>query len=148
MRVNGNIDGKTELINRQSGSLIKFFMDQNKGDQVESILEKNEILQMPQQVYVATVPTEPASKNPGRMEGIVSLVCAVMSFLFSPVIFGITGIVFGISARRKGSAVLGAIGIIFSIVFMILGIAAVIWTALSEEVTLGIIKGAALIVFK
>ena len=69
------------------------------------------------------VPTDPPSKAPGRVEGILSVLCAVISliFFFFPIVFGITGIFLGVQSRRKGDKVLGLVGIILSSVFMVAG---------------------------
>lgn len=114
-------------------------------------MEQNKIGQIPQpprQDYVATVPTEPADRHPGRMEGIISLVCAGVSFVFAPIVFGVTGIILGVKAKQKGAPVLGVVGIIFSSLFMIIGIGLSIWLSLSEEMAVGITEGAAWIIFK
>ena len=74
-----------------------------------------------QQYYGATLPVEPPLKNPGRVEGIISIICAVMAILFFPIIFGPVGIILGSVSLKKGSKTLGLVAIILSAVFMGLG---------------------------
>lgn len=71
--------------------------------------------------YVGTMPVESVSQHPGRMEGIISIICAVISILFFPVIFGPVGIILGIVAFRRGAKTIGIVGIILSLIFMIAG---------------------------
>jgi hypothetical protein len=70
-----------------------------------------------QPVGVAAV--EP--KHPGMTQGICGIVCAVLSLLFLPPVFGIAGIVLGILALRKNQVALGITAIVLSAVFMVIG---------------------------
>ena len=65
----------------------------------------------------------PSGENlhPGRMQGILSIVSAVISLGFFPLIFGALGIVLGAISHRKGEKTLGLVGIILSAVFMVIG---------------------------
>lgn len=113
-------------------------------------MEQNEIGQIhqpPRQEYVATIPVEPVSQNPGRMEGVISLICAGVSFLFFPLIFGITGIVLGVTARRKGAAALGMVGIVLSSLFMAVGIVLGVLISVLGETSGGVAEGMAGIIF-
>lgn len=118
-------------------------MEQNETGQIKSELDEDQIPQPPRQEYVATIPMEPESRNPGRIEGVISLICAGVSFLFFPLVFGITGIVLGITARRKGAAALGMTGIILSSLFMAVGIALGIWISIFGETPGGVAEGMA-----
>lgn len=71
--------------------------------------------------YVATLPPEVPANNPGKFEGIASIICAVASLLIFPPVFGTTGILLGLSAKKKGQDTLGLVGLILSAVFMVLG---------------------------
>lgn len=77
--------------------------------------------QSPQYVPIG-VPVEKHSKHPGMIHGIISIVCAVTAVLFFPPIFGITGIILGSLALKKGAKALGLVGIILSAVFMVIGL--------------------------
>lgn len=74
-----------------------------------------------QQYYTPPIPVERSAKHPGRTEGIISIVCAVIALGFFPPIFGIAGIILGALSRKKGGRTLGLIGVILSIVFMVAG---------------------------
>lgn len=71
--------------------------------------------------YTPTVPVEPPAKHPGRTEGIIAIICAVVSLLFFPIIFGPVGIILGITAHKKGEKTLGLVAIILSAIFMVIG---------------------------
>jgi len=95
-----------------------FFMNQTKKNQQEDQSPPS-----PEEpYYVARVPAEPESIHPGRAEGIISLVCAGVSLLFAPLLFGITGIILGEKSRKKGSRLIGLTGVILSSIFMVIGI--------------------------
>ncbi len=64
-----------------------------------------------------------APKNPGMIQGVISIICAVVSLLLFPPFFGIAGIILGVLATRKGEKALGITGIVLSSVFMLIGIA-------------------------
>ena len=74
-----------------------------------------------QEYYSSTVPAEAPAKHPGRVEGIIAIICAVIALGFFPPVFGIAGIVLGILARKKGDRTLGLVAIILSAVFMVIG---------------------------
>lgn len=74
-------------------------------------------------VQYASVPAERPSKYPGFPEGIASLICAAISLLFFPPVFGITGILLGLRSKKRGGKIFGLIGIILSSICMIIGIA-------------------------
>jgi len=74
-----------------------------------------------QEYYTPTVPTEPPDKHPGRTEGIIAIICATVSLLFFPIIFGPTGIFLGVIAEKKGEKTLGLVAIILSAIFMVIG---------------------------
>lgn len=97
-------------------------MEQQVKDQVQG-----------QQYYTSTVPVEKTSDHPGRVEGIFSIICAVVALLFFPVIFGPVGIVLGVQARKKGEKTLGLVGIILSSVLMAAGFILGAMVGLQEE---------------
>ena len=68
------------------------------------------------------IPVEKPSKYPGMIHGILSIVCAAAAVFFFPPIFGITGIILGSLAYKKGAKALGLVGIILSAVCMLLGL--------------------------
>lgn len=76
----------------------------------------------PQQYYEAMVPVEDPKKSRGMVEGIISIACAVVAFIFIPVVFGTLGIVLGVIALKKGQKALGLIGIILSSIFLVMGL--------------------------
>lgn len=78
-------------------------------------------IQNQSQQYVATAPVEKSKKNPGMIEGIIGIVCAVISLLLLPIIFGPAGIILGVFSLKKGAKTLGLVTIILSAVFMIVG---------------------------
>lgn len=123
-------------------------MEQNETGQAKEEIAENQIPQPPRQEYVATIPVEPESQNPGRVEGIISLVCAGVSVFFFPLIFGITGIVLAAAARKKGSAKLGLAGIIISSVLMTVGVVLGVAMFLFEEVPESAAEGMMGIIFK
>lgn len=60
-------------------------------------------------------------KNKGRVYSVVGLVCAIISLLFLPVLFGPAAIVLGVVARKKGDVSFGLVVIILGAVFMVFG---------------------------
>ena len=75
-----------------------------------------------QTAYVpVAVPAEIAPEHPGRAQGIIGIVCAVISLALLPPLFGIAGIILGTLALKKGQRNLGLIAIILSAVFMVIG---------------------------
>lgn len=77
-----------------------------------------------QATYVpVAVPVEIAPEHPGRAQGIIGIVCAVIFLGLFPPLFGIAGIILGVLALKKGQINLGLIAIILSAVFMVIGIA-------------------------
>lgn len=77
--------------------------------------------QQPKYVPVG-IPAEKPSKYPGMIHGILSIVCAAAAVFFFPPIFGITGIILGNLAHKKGAKALGLVGIILSSICMAGGI--------------------------
>ena len=45
------------------------------------------------------------AKNKGRIYSIIGLVCAIISLLFIPILFGPAAIILGIIARKKGERI-------------------------------------------
>jgi len=78
-------------------------------------------MEQQQGYYSSTVPVEPPAKHPGRTEGIISIICAVIALGFFPPVFGVVGIVLGARCLKKGNQSLGIIAIILSAVFMVIG---------------------------
>lgn len=72
--------------------------------------------------YVARIPVEDPPKNPGRIEGVFAIACAIVALIFFPPIFGLTGVVMGIQAQKKGKQKLGVAAVILSVILMICGI--------------------------
>lgn len=62
------------------------------------------------------------SKN-GKTLGIIGIVCAAISTLFVPPLFGIAAIVLGILARKRGEKNLGTVSLVLGIALMIIGMA-------------------------
>ena len=90
----------------------------------------------PQATYVPiAVPVELGPEHPGRTQGIIGIICAVVSLVVLPPFFGVAGIVLGILALKKGQRNLGLIAIILSAVFMVIGgiIGVVVSSALDES---------------
>ena len=56
-------------------------------------------------------------------QGIIGLLCAVISLIFFPPVFGIAGIIFGVLSLQKGQKGLGITAIVLSAVFMLIGFA-------------------------
>ncbi|MEK7575482.1 MAG: hypothetical protein AAB491_00125 [Patescibacteria group bacterium] len=80
-------------------------------------------MEQQQEYYNETIiPAEPPDKHPGRIEGLIAILCATLSLMFFPPIFGITGIVLGKKSHKEGSVNLGLISIVLSVIFMIMGI--------------------------
>lgn len=76
-----------------------------------------------QAAYVpVAVPAEIAPEHPGRVQGIIGIVCAVISLGLLPPLFGMAGIILGVLALKKGQRNLGLIAIILSAIFMVIGI--------------------------
>jgi hypothetical protein len=74
-------------------------------------------------VYIQEgIPAELPNDNNGRVLGVFSIIFAVISLLFYPIIFGPVGIAFGVMAKNRKSVKLGIVGIILSIVFSIMGV--------------------------
>ena len=84
---------------------------------------------MEQNVTPVPAPVQPASqdpvldqgKKPGLTAGVWSIVCAIISLLFIPPLFGILGIYLGYRSKKQGQQTLGTVGIALSIVCMVLG---------------------------
>ncbi len=66
------------------------------------------------------VPAETVA-HPGVTQGIIGIVCAVISLLFFPPVFGLAGIILGILSMRKGERALGITAVVLSAIFMIVG---------------------------
>jgi len=96
-----------------------------------------------QENYIPTVPPEPTPRYPGRREGIIAIICATVSLLFFPIIFGPTGIILGVTAHKKGEKTLGLVAIILSAIFMVIGIILGVYVELKQVQ----IQGAAGILF-
>lgn len=76
-----------------------------------------------QAAYIpVAVPAERAPNRPGRVQGIIGIVSAVVSLLFVPPVFGMAGIILGVIALNKGEKTLGLIAVILSAIFMVIGI--------------------------
>ncbi len=76
-----------------------------------------------QAAYVpVAVPAEITPKNPGRVQGIIGIVCAVIALLLLPPVFGAAGIIFGVIAMNKGQKTLGLIAVILSAIFLVIGL--------------------------
>lgn len=69
-------------------------------------------------ISVTPVATKPSS---GKVQAIWGIVCAVISLLFLPPVFGIAGIVLGAIAIKKGQMVLGIVTVVLAAVFMLAG---------------------------
>ncbi len=90
----------------------------------QSPTQKTADVQTDNQLYYEPVgiPAETSGAKGARVMGIFSIICAVISLLFIPILFGPIGIIIGVNARKKGEATLGMVGIILSAVFMVIGI--------------------------
>lgn len=80
----------------------------------------------------AGVPAETAG-HPGMTQGIGGIVCAVISTLILPPVFGLIGIILGILSVRKGEKALGITAIVLSAVFMIVGMIFGAYVAMHPE---------------
>ena len=60
-------------------------------------------------------------KNKGRVLSIIGLVCAIISLLLLPILFGPAAIVLGYFARKKGDKTFGLVVIVLGAVFMVIG---------------------------
>lgn len=88
----------------------------------------------------AGIPAEPPAEHPGLTEGIMAIVCAIIALGFFPPILGITGILLGVKARKKGQDSLGLVAIVLSSVCMVAGITIGIWVA-NQSVNQGALMG-------
>ncbi len=61
------------------------------------------------------------AKNPGRLYSGIGLVCAIISLLFIPILFGVAAIILGFFGRKKGDKDFGLVVIILGAVFMVIG---------------------------
>jgi O-antigen/teichoic acid export membrane protein len=61
------------------------------------------------------------TENKGRVYSIIGLICAILSILIFPIVFGVIAITLGIFARKKGDATFGLVVIILGAVFMVIG---------------------------
>lgn len=59
--------------------------------------------------------------NKGRVYSIIGLICAIISLLFVPIVFGVAAIILGVVARKKGDNTFGLVVIILGAVFMVIG---------------------------
>jgi hypothetical protein len=82
-------------------------------------------------VPVGVAAAEPS--HPGLIQGIIAIVCAVISLLLLPPLFGIAGIILGVLSLRKGHTALGIVAIVLSAVFMVLGMAFGVYIANHPE---------------
>ena len=76
---------------------------------------------MPDQPAIAE-PAPPAkAKSEGRIYSVIGLICAIISLLFIPVLFGPVAIILGIVAKKKGDSTFGLVVIVLGAVFMVIG---------------------------
>ena len=61
------------------------------------------------------------AENKGRTFSIIGLICAIISLLFFPILFGPAAIILGVIARKKGDLTFGLVVIILGAVFMVIG---------------------------
>ena len=79
-----------------------------------------------QEDAVATMPASAAedsskSAHPGRTQAIIGIICSGIALLFLPPVFGITGIILGSIAIKKGRKALGITTVALAAVCMVLG---------------------------
>jgi len=67
------------------------------------------------------VPAETAPLHPGRAQGLIGIICAGISLLLFPPVFGVAGVILGAMALRKGEKTLGIIALVLSPIFMVIG---------------------------
>lgn len=91
--------------------------------------------------YIASMPAERPSKHPGMSEGISSMICAAISLLFFPPVFGATGIILGLRSKKRGAKTFGIIGMICSAIFMIIGLTLGMNTIMLNEVPIENLSG-------
>lgn len=60
-------------------------------------------------------------KNKGRVYSIVGFICAIISLLFLPIVFGSAAIILGVVARKKGDSSFGLVVIVLGVVLMVSG---------------------------
>jgi membrane-associated protease RseP (regulator of RpoE activity) len=76
----------------------------------------------PQMAYVpVATPVQRSAAHPGHLLGYIGIVCAVVSLLILPPVFGLVGIILGVVSKNKGENTLGLTTIILSAVFMVIG---------------------------
>lgn len=122
-----NITSKLLSNGWQQADITDAFSVVTAGGQNSGIAQAN--TSSPQQFYSPVVPVETASKNPGKTEGIIGIICAVIALIFFPPIFGIVGIILGVIARKKGEKNLGLVAIVLSSVFLVVGMIIGVWAA-------------------
>lgn len=101
---------------------------------------------MNQAVYEPVgIPAEIPNNKGGKVIGTLSIICAIISILFIPILFGPIGIFLGISAKKRGEGTLGLVGIILSSIFMVVGIILAIIVGVMQEK--GLLPGALMFFF-
>lgn len=83
------------------------------------------------------IPAEAPEKSGGRSQGVVSIVCAGISLVFIPILFGVLGIVMGALSKDRGAKTLGLVGIILSAVFMVIGLGLSLYLNFRENAAVG-----------
>ena len=83
-----------------------------------------------QQYYAAIIPKEPPAKHPGRAQGIVGILCGLLSIIPLPptaIVLGLMGIFLGVAAKKRGAKVSGVIAIVLSSILMVLSLIIFFW---------------------
>jgi len=78
----------------------------------------------PLQTAQPAAPAPQKGGTSGRNFAYYSIICAVVSILIFPLPLAILGVVFGILAIRRGEVRLGALGVVLSVVFGVVGVIA------------------------
>ncbi len=71
--------------------------------------------------------------HPGLTQGIIGIVCAVISIVFLPPVFGLAGIILGVLAIRNGEKTIGMTAVVLAAIFMIVGMVLVFYIVSNPE---------------
>lgn len=111
-RTSGDISPTKAIVTapptEESGITEKFI------DAQEPPLIQTSVRAFPEGEYISGAPAA-GPNHPAIAQGIAGIVCAVMSFLYLPLVFGATALSLGIWTKRKGEATFGIIVIVLSI---------------------------------
>ncbi|MDQ1283870.1 MAG: hypothetical protein QG620_218 [Patescibacteria group bacterium] len=88
--------------------------------------------------YIAEgLPVETPGDNNGNPQGIVSVICAGISLVFIPLLFGVLGIIMGAIAKDRGARTLGLAGMVLSAIFMVIGLGLSLYLNFRDNAAVG-----------